>query len=193
MSINRKFFFDHVRLSLFGGKLSPSQVSGLTAILDAWEKNHWNKDDRWLAYALGTQHHECDRTCQPITEYGPDSYFKKYDGRDDLGNTDKGDGLRFKGRGYVQLTGRRNYTLMSAVVGENLINDPSLALRPDVASQIMFYGMMNGSFTGKKLSDYFNETKEDWIRARRIINGLDKANTIGSYSQRYYAAVSYTI
>lgn len=66
------------------------------------------------------------------------------------------------------------------------------ALDLDLAVKIMFYGMMNGSFTGKKLSDYFNPHKGDWVNACRIINGLDKANLISGYGKQFYAAISYT-
>jgi hypothetical protein len=46
--------------------------------------------------------------------------------------------------------------------------------------------MERGLFTGKKLSDYFNDKKTDWRNARRIINGLDKADTIARYAQNFY-------
>jgi putative chitinase len=54
--INRKFFFDHTRMSLFNGKFSQKQVEGLNFIIDVWEQDHADWDDRWLAYALGTTH-----------------------------------------------------------------------------------------------------------------------------------------
>lgn len=189
MSINRQFFFDTVRSRLFGGSLKQKQVEGLTTILDEWEANHWQKDDRWLAYMLGTAYHEVDRTMQPITEYASG---KAYEGRLDLGNTQPGDGVRFKGRGYVQLTGRTNYQKMSAVTGADLIANPELALQTDVATKVMFYGMENGTFTGKKLADYFDGEKADWINARRIINRLDKATAIAEYAKKFYSAISYT-
>lgn len=189
MGINRQFFFDTVRGRLFGGKLTQKQVDGLTAILNEWEENHWNEDDRWLAYMLGTAYHEVDRTMQPITEYASG---RAYEGRRDLGNTEKGDGVRFKGRGFVQLTGRRNYALMSTVTGVDLIAAPEKALDLTVAIKVMFYGMIHGTFTGKKLSDYFNENNSDWINARRIINGKDKANLIADYAKKFYSAISYT-
>ncbi len=50
--INRKFFFDHARLTLFDGSLKASQVSGMNAILDEWDRAYAKKDDRWLAYML---------------------------------------------------------------------------------------------------------------------------------------------
>jgi putative chitinase len=69
---------------------------------------------------------------------------------------------------------------------------PELALDLEVASQIMFRGMIDGTFTGRKLSQYFAGDKEDWRNARRIINGLDKADLISGYAKQYYAAISYT-
>ncbi len=195
--INRAFFFDQVRVSLFGGKLNKSPVTGLTFILDEWEKNHAAKDDRWLAYALGTTHHETDAKIQPIHEYGSAAYFKKkYEGRADLGNNQPGDGVRFHGRGYVQLTGRRNYTLMGKRFNVDLTSTDAAAngaLDLALAANIMFYGMEKGVFTGVGYGKFFSSTVEDWVNARKIINGLDKANLVADYARRYYAAISYTV
>lgn len=190
--INRKFFFDQVRRRLFSGGLTQKQVDGLTAILDEWETNHVGKDDRWLAYMLATTFHETDKKFQGIEEYGPDSYFKKYDGRKDLGNYEPGDGLRFKGRGFVQITGRLNYTKFSKILGADLVGNQGLALNLSNCVKILFYGMTNGTFTGKKLSDYFSPTKDDWTNARRIINRLDRANIIAEHAKGFYSAISYT-
>jgi putative chitinase len=176
--LNRDFFFHYVRLHLFGGSLKQSQVEGLTAIIDYWDAGYSGKDDRWLAYMFATAHHETDRKFQAIEEYG------------------KGKGHSYApyyGRGLVQLTWDYNYKKMGERFGVDLFDHPELALDLDLAVKIMFYGMMNGSFTGKKLSDYFNATKEDWVSARRIINGLDKANLIAGYGHQYYAAISYTV
>lgn len=198
--INRAFFFDQARMSLFGGSLKQGQVDGIVTILNEWEKSHAKKDDRWLAYMLATVHHETDRTFRPIKEYGGNAYYTKmYDvtGMNPArakknGNTTKGDGAKYCGRGFVQLTWKNNYKKMSAVCGVDLVAAPDRAMDPPIASKILFHGMMNGSFTGKKLADYFSSTTEDWKNARRIINGIDKANAIGDYGHRYYAAISYT-
>ena len=61
------------------------------------------------------------------------------------------------------------------------------------ATIILFLGMMEGWFTGKKLATYFNTTTEDWLNARKIINGLDKADLIKDYALKYYACISYTV
>ena len=74
----------------------------------------------------------------------------------------------------------------------DLQGHPELALEPAVATQILFVGMREGRFTGKRLRDYFSAEKEDWVNARRIVNGLDRANLISSYGRAYYAAISYT-
>jgi putative chitinase len=68
--INRTFFFDQVSSRLFGGKLSSKPKETLGKIIDYWEENFPKGDDRWLAYALGTAHHETDRKFGPIREYG---------------------------------------------------------------------------------------------------------------------------
>jgi hypothetical protein len=183
--INREFFFDQVRGQLFGGKLRQKQVDGMTAILDEWERKHAKKDDRWLAYMLATTHHETDRTMQPIEEYGRGK-GRKY------GIPDPQTGKVYYGRGFVQLTWKANYETMGKLLGIDLVNKPDLALELAPATQIMFLGMTRGSFTGKKLDDYFNPNLGDWVNARRIINALDKANLIAGYGQQYYAAISYT-
>jgi hypothetical protein len=199
--INRDFFFSETKLRLFDGRMSQKQVDGLNAILDEWEKNHAGSDDRWLAYALGTAHHETGRTMQPIREWGGKKYFTEmYDpppaGKRPavaarLGNTQPGDGPLFCGRGYVQLTGRANYTNWKTKLGVNLVGNPDLAMDAKVAVKILFEGMEAGSFTGKKFANYFSKTVEDWRNARRIINGVDKADLVASYGKRYYSAISY--
>ncbi|MEQ8695991.1 MAG: hypothetical protein RLT05_05450 [Bauldia litoralis] len=198
--INRKFFFDEVRWSLFGGSLTQAQVDGMSGVLDEWEENHRNDDDRWLAYMLATIFHEVAKRMQPIHEFGSDAYFFRMYDKDGerpavakaLGNTHKGDGVKFHGRGFVQLTGRDNYKRMSDLLGVNLIKNPDDALNLDVATSILFIGMRDGIFTGHKLADYFNPMDEDWIECRRIINRLDRAEMVGSYGRKFYAAISYT-
>lgn len=166
--IDRKRFFDLIRPHF--GSLKQSQVDGFEAVLGAWDASELT-DRRWLAYMLATAWWETARTMQPIAEYGKGK-GRKY------GKPDVTTQQVYYGRGFVQLTWKENYENMSKVVGADLVYHPDLAMQLDYASKIMFHGMVNGSFTGKKLSHYFNGPKADWRNARRIINGLDKADTI---------------
>ncbi len=59
-----------------------------------------------------------------LREIGNAKYFERYEGRKDLGNTQKGDGIRFIGRGYIQVTGRANYTELSKATGIDYVNNP---------------------------------------------------------------------
>lgn len=198
--LNRDFFAENARLLLFGGRLRTSQSDGLLGILAEWELNHASKDDRWLAYMFATIHHETDRTMRPIHEYGSNAYFtRRYDILGERpntarrnGNTNPGDGPRYCGRGFVQLTWKNNYRAMSEIVGVDLVADPDRAMDLPIATKILFHGMMDGSFTTRKLADYFDGARADWVNARKIINGLDKANLIAGYAKQYYSCISYT-
>jgi putative chitinase len=198
MTINRKIFFDGIRQGPFPGKLTADQVKGTTAILDEWDRRALT-DLRCLAYMLGTVKWETDHTMQPIREKGSAAYLKRmYDPLGDRpslakrnGNTTPGDGAKYCGRGFVQLTWKNNYATMTKLLKAagfdvDLVSNPDLAMRSDVAAFILFDGMFRGSFTGKRLGDYFNATKTDWINARRIINGTDRAAEIAAISKQFY-------
>lgn len=177
--IDRKTFFDAVRQKPFNGSLSTSSVSNMESIIGEWERRGLT-DLRWLAYMLATVLAECGRNMAPIPEVGRGKgheYGKAVNGH------------VYFGRGYVQLTWDYNYRRMGTIVGVDLINNPDLALRQDVAAKILFEGMIRGSFTGKKLDDYFNTTT-DWSNARRIINGTDRASEIGNYGKQFYSALT---
>lgn len=77
----------------------------------------------------------------------------------------------FYGRGYSQLTWRKNYQKFSPIVGRNLVKSPDDVLIPAVGAKIIVHGMWFGSFTGVGLRKYFTETKTDWMGARSIVNG----------------------
>ncbi len=63
--------------------------------------------------------------------------FDLYEGRGDLGNTEPGDGPRYKGRGYIQLTGRSNYTTIGGMIGQDLVADPERANEPAIAGIVL--------------------------------------------------------
>ena len=186
----REGFFAGARAGLLGPTLAQSEVDGCNAILDAFA----GLPASYTAYGLATAYKETAHTMQPIEEYGGPSYFfRRYDpkgARPDiaaqLGNTVPGDGVKFPGRGYVQLTGRANYAKASAKLGVDLIGNPALALRADVAAKVMLHGMVEGWFTGRKLASYLPSvgwaTYAQLFASRRIINGLDCAGEIANYA-----------
>ena len=94
-----------------------------------------------------------------MEERGSPAYFtKKYEQHKKtariLGNKVKGDGERFKGRGYIQLTGRDNYTRAGAALGLPLAQQPELAARPDVAAKVAVWYWQNR--VAPKIKDFSN-------------------------------------
>lgn len=205
MAINRKFFFDQVRLTLFDGRLNPTQVVGLTAVLDKWERESPEADDRWLAYMLGTAHHETGRTMQPVRETFATTDAQAITRLNNAFNAGKlsfvkkpywqldGDGKSWLGRGLVQITHKDNYVRLGKLCKVDLTTDPTVAMQMEVALQIMFIGMREGAFSGKKLSQFFHGETENWSSARKIINGLERADLVASHAKKYYAAISHTL
>lgn len=199
--IDSKRFFDAIRKPLFGGRLTAPQVDGLSAILAAWDRELPDGDRRWLAYMLATTHHETGRTMQPVRETFAESdtvAITRLDAafaRGQLRWVSKPywlpdeQGRSWLGRGFVQLTHKRNYRTMGETIGVDLLNDPGKAMDMDVALSILLTGMASGAFTGRKLSDYFSGDRTDWRSARKIINGLESADTVAGYGRLYHAAI----
>jgi Chitinase class I/RTX calcium-binding nonapeptide repeat (4 copies)/von Willebrand factor type A domain len=155
-----------------------------------------------IAYILATARHESKRFKDLEEDYNGDpvKYFnKKYGNR--LGNQlGTNDGYTYRGRGFVQLTGRVNYEKFGRALSLDLLNKPDIATDPFIAAKILAYGMKQGTFvaSGKKkkdgnfqfsskqnLSEYLTLEKEDYSNARRIVNGTDRAELIASYAENY--------
>jgi putative chitinase len=184
--MSRAEFYKSIR-PMFSGALSQKQVDGIEVILAAIN----TQPITFQAYLLATAFHETAQTMQPIVEYGGRKYFDKYDtGKlaKALGNTPEadGDGYLYRGRGYVQLTGRANYAKAGNALGIDLLGNPDLALQPTIAAQILVRGCVEGWFTIRKLADYL---PGDYVGARRVVNGQDKAQLIAGYAEEFERAL----
>jgi putative chitinase len=210
-AIDAEHFFPSVRATVFH-KITQSQVDGMNIILAAWAETDF-EDLNWLAYMLGTAYHETGATMQPIRERGGPDYFRvMYDVQGKrpavaraMGNTHPGDGAKYCGRGFVQITWHNNYLKAGVLLGIDLVNNPDMAMVPEVAVKIMFEGMTRSdivfenhqhtgpdfNFTGRTLEDYFTRSRADWVGARHIINGSDHAAMIAATAQDFRAALRY--
>jgi putative chitinase len=213
MPFDRKTFFAAVRRAPFGGQISQGQVDGLEAMLATG--GHLPAEH--LAYCLATGFWETGQKMQPISENlnytsaarirevwpsrfptvasatpyvkNPQALANKvYGGR--LGNTGPNDGWLYRGRGDVQITGKDNYKRAGQHLGVDLVGNPDLALKPDVSAGIMFAGMAQGWFTGKKLADYFNDRVNDPVGARRIINPDKNGDEVAAVHRHFLAALT---
>jgi hypothetical protein len=194
MSYNRDYFFDSVRSSLFKGTLNQSQVDGMNYLLDTWEdqfeEESGDNSTMWLAYCLATVFHETAQTMRPIEEYGKGS-GKSY------GNPTGPYNQSYYGRGHVQLTWEDNYKKGQDFLKKRYEIDapmheyPHRMLEDETSSLVLFDGMIYGWFTGVGLPKYFDADKgiEDPYNARKIVNALDKADTIKGYYQKFKAAL----
>lgn len=126
-----------------------------------------------LSYVLATAYHETAHTMKPVREYGGETYLKKKKY------------YPYVGMGYVQLTWDYNYKKAGEKLGVDFLKNPKLLLEPKYAAPILVIGMQEGWFTGKKLSDYITLQKSDFKNSRRIVNGMDKADLIADYAEKY--------
>ena len=179
--------FDILRTALFG-KLTSTQVQGIERLV--LKATQCSYDYPEAAYLLATVYHETDKQMQPITEYGDQKYFSKYDTgtlAKRLGNTPEadGDGYKYRGRGDIQITGYDNYLRFGKLLGVDLVGKPDLALDKDISADIACLGMQRGLFTGVGFHKGCKVYKYDvasYTKARAIINGTDKASTIAGYA-----------
>lgn len=198
-------FYDWLRGNdMLGPTISADEFEGCDKIIRACALDNWGVS--WVAYALATTYHETAHTMQPIKERGGTAYFTRmYDIRGsrphvarDLGNTQPGDGARFAGRGYVQLTGRRNYTKATQKLRDmgfdvDLVADPDRAMEPAIAAAILVVGMREGWFTTRDIDDDLPRRGParlaQFVASRDIINGRDRQDLIAGYAADFQTAL----
>jgi putative chitinase len=207
-------FFDAIRASLFGGTLSQGQVEGIDALLAEAEISQTTPAQ--TAYILATAYHETGRSMTPVMENmhysakriravwparfasvahaepfagNPEALANEvYGGR--MGNTEPGDGFLGRGRGHVQTTGRSNYRRQGRKLGQPLERAPDLALDPEISAKILFGGMLDGDFTGRRLDEFVDGDKGDFLNARRVVNGTDRSDLIARYAVKWLTALA---
>ncbi len=185
--MDKKVFMAQIK-SLYGGSFKQSQVEGIDAILDEAEKRRTPR--RWLAYMFATAYHETGKTMQPVRETFADTDDKAIarlekafkDGKLPWVKTPywrkDANGKSWLGRGLVQLTHKDNYDKFGII-------NPTDAMVMATAIKIMFDGMEHGAFTGAKLSDFLNRPTPDYVNARKIINGLERAALVAGYATEF--------
>lgn len=193
------------------GPMSKESEDGLHKLIEEINNDAEFKDaPDFVAYLLATVWHEtwvpkknqrfvpCPESHPgPATAKARDEYFEGKYGCNTkvgqkLGNTEPGDGARYFGRGYVQITGKANYARISKRLGKGdfLVspNCQGFANCNPFAYEILAVGMREGLFTGKKLSDYRKKGGGfDFVGARAIVNGKDKAEVIATHAEAVYS------
>lgn len=182
----------------YGEQFEPLTDDGktvLTRLFSLIEKDKTMTDVRFVAYTLATIKWETANTFKPTAEVGTDEELEKRYGPATgigrtFGNTEPGDGARYKGRGYVQLTGKRNYQRVSEILGlagtdSDLVKNPEKVMDPEIAYRVAGAMMSQGFVTGKKLGDFINNQNADYTNARKIINGLDHAEDIANSAKKF--------
>lgn len=152
-------------------------------IIDTCREYDLSRDE--AAYVLGTVHWETNGTFEPVKE----AYWVKN------AETWRKKNLRYwpwYGRGFIQLTWEENYIKAGKKLGLDLTTNPDKVMEPKISAKIAVLGMKEGWFTGKDLDDYIDSidesAKEDFLEfynARRIVNGMDKANNIAVLAEKY--------
>lgn len=204
--MNRDIFFDHVRKSVFGGRLSKPQVKGLTALLDSIARNKvsdphhvanilaqvWKETGGYMlgvketVYASSRVKNPSDATVirrlDRAWAKGQLKYVKRPYWRSG-----------YFGRGPIQITLKGNYVKFSRLLGIDLVGNPSLALDPAIGADIAVIGMRDGRFRSHGLGDYVfprDLDNDPETNPRRIANGEDGSDRdVASKHRKFYAAI----
>lgn len=111
--------------------------------------------------AIATIAIETARFC-PVKEHGGPVYLTNlYENRPDLGNDQPGDGVKFRGRGFVPIIGRRNYERFGREIGEDLVANPDAALDPRVAAAVLAV-----VFKDRDVRTYADQQNWEMVRRR---------------------------
>ncbi|MFO1058209.1 MAG: glycoside hydrolase family 19 protein [Dongiaceae bacterium] len=191
----------------FGQGLGASQQAGIKALMDCWTASWategWPGEPRreWLAYLLASCWHESAGRMQPVRETLESTDARVIAALDDLLRRGKIstryyapiDGRSYYGRGVIQVTLIDNYRRMGRRLGlgDQLVDNPDLALDPALSARIAVIGMVEGLFTTRKLADFDFTAPAGWIQARAIVNGGgDRASDIAGYGRKFLRCIA---
>lgn len=182
--INRETFYENIKAPLFNGALSSLQIDTINSIFDESESQNIT-DNRQIAYMLGTSYLEChnphhpELRLTPMKEFGGETYLKSKDY------------YPYYGRGLSQITHLANYKRESLRTGIDLVKNPDAILSLPLAANSHVYNMVHGLYTGKKLSDYINNSGCNFESARKIINPKDfkTYKIVADYAKQFLAAM----
>jgi len=181
MKYNYDIFFSEYRIN-FGAIKASVTVDNIKKIIEAAE--YYGASENQLAYVLASAYHETAHDFIPKYEYGNYAYFiKKYWLNTKvakwLGNDVESEAFKYRGRGLIQITGETNYEKFG------IANNPEKAIQIETSIDILYRGMLYGMFTGAKLSKYVGVNSYDFINARRVVNGTDRAKMIAEYADKF--------
>ncbi len=145
---------------------------------------------RQVAYILGTAYHESDHF-NTLKEYGDDEYFSGYDGM--LGNDQPGDGAKYAGRGYVQITGKDNYQKYADMLNIPIIEKPEM-LETDagLSAYILVHGINTNNFTENSGAFAAYQSGGDFGTMAGLVNAYESSalSLIIGYSEDYFARLT---
>jgi predicted chitinase len=196
---------------------SSARQAGAAVVLDAWEEAGDASPDR-LAYVLATARRESSGTFRPLREAPAckseecierevGRSLQKRNARTNAERAQKGlpplsvprnyaaiqgNGHRYYGRGFNQLTHLASYEMADSKLGLGLVDNPDLVLDPQVSAKILVRGLLEGWFgSSRPLSHYINERKQDWKNARDTTNpGSPNAAITAGYARDFAACLS---
>lgn len=183
--VDRDFFFDRVRQSLFGGSLSAAQVANMESIIRGFEEEGI-EEGVWIAAGLATARIEVGMKMAPVREgftatdaaarAAVAKLYAKGVITTNYALPHPKTGKSYYGRGYPQLTWYDNYLKAGKALGLDLIHNPDLMLDAKIAARVMAWGMKGGHFRkGHSLPAYFPKGQtpsvSQMFASREIING----------------------
>lgn len=184
MRIDLPRLLEALRTEMFFGSIPRWQAEPVERLIGEGLRRGRSLED--IAYVLATGYHETSRW-----------RYRREIGRG-KGRIYGEDVLVYRnqreiyfGRGDGQLTWLMNYARMSVrltlELGReiDLVNNPALAEQPEYSALILWEGMVDGLFTGAGLADFIRPGSVDYVRARRIVNGNDKAELIAGHARKF--------